>query len=206
MKVMYNTSMSNKPPSTKNIEKALGIADDISKIGNLSSDEEKKKQFEERQKKLKEIQEQMQKKRTGYEDDKAYIKDMYKELAETAMIGVRIMQEEAGMTGDYKNVESLAAAANAVKAALDGLKSVEIDEEKLRIERDKVDIRRVAANSILSKTPSIGDGNTVNNTIVHVGTTGDLIRALKQAEREEQKIVETQAEIIDPKEDKEKDE
>ena len=197
--------MSNKPPSTKNIEKALGIADDISKLGNMSSDDEKKKQFEERQKKLKDIQEQMQKKRTGYEDDKAYIKDMYKELAETAMIGVRIMQEEAGMTGDYKNVESLAAAANAVKAALDGLKSVEIDEEKLRIEREKLDIRRVTANSILNKTPALGD--TVNNTTVYVGSTGDLIRALKQADNDEKnKTIEATAEIIDPKEEKEKDE
>ena len=205
MKVMYNTIMSNKPPSTKNIEKALGIADDISKLGNMSSDDEKKKQFEERQKKLKDIQEQMQKKRTGYEDDKAYIKDMYKELAETAMIGVRIMQEEAGMTGDYKNVESLAAAANAVKAALDGLKSVEIDEEKLRIEREKLDIRRVTANSILNKTPALGD--TVNNTTVYVGSTGDLIRALKQADNDEKnKTIEATAEIIDPKEEKEKDE
>jgi hypothetical protein len=197
--------MSNKPPSTKNIEKALGIADDISKLGNISSDDEKKKQFEERQKKLKDIQEQMQKKRTGYEDDKAYIKDMYKELAETAMIGVRIMQEEAGMTGDYKNVESLAAAANAVKAALDGLKSVEIDEEKLRIEREKLDIRRVTANSILNKTPALGD--TVNNTTVYVGSTGDLIRALKQADNDEKnKTIEATAEILDPKEEKEKDE
>jgi hypothetical protein len=205
MKVMYNTIMSNKPPSTKNIEKALGIADDISKLGNMSSDEEKKRQFEERQKKLKDIQEQMQKKRTGYEDDKAYIKDMYKELAETAMIGVRIMQEEAGMTGDYKNVESLAAAANAVKAALDGLKSVEIDEEKLRIEREKLDIRRVTANSILNKTPALGD--TVNNTTVYVGSTGDLIRALKQADNDEKnKTIEATAEILDPKEEKEKDE
>lgn len=205
MKVMYNTIMSNKPPSTKNIEKALGIADDISKLGNISSDDEKKKQFEERQKKLKDIQEQMQKKRTGYEDDKAYIKDMYKELAETAMIGVRIMQEEAGMTGDYKNVESLAAAANAVKAALDGLKSVEIDEEKLRIEREKLDIRRVTANSILNKTPALGD--TVNNTTVYVGSTGDLIRALKQADNDEKnKTIEATAEILDPKEEKEKDE
>lgn len=201
---MYNTNMANKPPSTKNIEKALGIADDISKLGNLSSDEEKKRQFEERQKKLKDIQEQMQKKRTGYEDDKAYIKDMYKELAETAMIGVRIMQEEAGMTGDYKNVESLAAAANAVKAALDGLKSVEIDEEKLRIEREKLDIRRVTANSILNKTPALGD--TVNNTTVYVGSTGDLIRALKQADNDEKnKTIEATAEILDPEEEKEKD-
>lgn len=201
---MYNTNMANKPPSTKNIEKALGIADDISKLGNLSSDEEKKRQFEERQKKLKDIQEQMQKKRTGYEDDKAYIKDMYKELAETAMIGVRIMQEEAGMTGDYKNVESLAAAANAVKAALDGLKSVEIDEEKLRIEREKLDIRRVTANSILNKTPALGD--TVNNTTVYVGSTGDLIRALKQADNDEKnKTIEATVEILDPKEEKDKD-
>jgi hypothetical protein len=130
---------------------------------------------------------------------------MYKELAETAMIGVRIMQEEAGMTGDYKNVESLAAAANAVKAALDGLKSVEIDEEKLRIEREKLDIRRVTANSILNKTPALGD--TVNNTTVYVGSTGDLIRALKQADNDEKnKTIEATAEILDPKEEKEKDE
>ena len=193
----------NKPASTKNIEKALGIAEDVSKLSNITSDDEKKRQYAERQEKLKEIQEQFKMKRSTYEQDKDFIKDMYKELAETGMIAVRIMQEEAGMTGDYKNVEALAAAANSVSQALDGLKSVEIDEEKLRIERDKVDIRRTTANSIL-KAPGI-TGGTVNNTTVYVGSTGDLIRAMKQADREENKIIDATAEIIDPVEEKEKE-
>lgn len=184
-----------KAPSTKNIEKALGIADDVSKLNNITSDEEKKKQFAERQEKLKDIQEQFKKKRTSYEDDKDFIKDMYKELVETGMMAARIMQEEAGMTGDYKNVEALAAVANSVKQALDGLKSVEIDEEKLRIERDKVDIKRTAAANIAAK-PSILGTPTVNNTTVYVGSTGDLIRALKQADKDENKTIEAAAEIV----------
>jgi hypothetical protein len=192
--------MSNAP-STKNIEKALGIAEDVSKLSNITSDSEKKMQFEARQTKLKELKDAFTKKRTEYQDDKDFIKDMYRELAETGMVAVRIMQEEAGITGDYKNVEALAAAASSVSQALDGLKSVEIDEEKLRIERDKVDIRRTTANSILNKGPGI-TGDTVNNTIVHVGSTADLIKALKQAEREENlKTIEAVVEIVDQKEE-----
>lgn len=198
----------SKAPSTKNIEKALGIAEDVSKL-NVSSDDEKKKQFAERQEKLKDIQEELKKKRSNYQDDKDFVKDMYRELAETGMIAVRIMQEEAGMTGDYKNVEALAAAANSVTQALQALKDVELDEEKLRIEREKVDIRRNTANSIINKNSCLpgveSPGQTVNN-IIHVGSTGDLIRALKQAEKEEQaKTLEATAEIIDPKEEQEKE-
>jgi hypothetical protein len=44
------------------------------------------------------------------------------------MMAVRIMNEEAGMTVDYKNVEALAAAAGSVHQALEGLKNVELDE------------------------------------------------------------------------------
>jgi hypothetical protein len=200
----------SKAPSTKNIEKALGIADDLTKL-NVSSDDEKKKQFEERQKKLKDIQEQFQKKRATYEQDKDFIKDMYREIAESGMIAVRIMQEEAGMTGDYKNVEAMASMVSSVASALDGLKNVELDEEKLRIEKDKVNIRRDTANSIITRNSILnycsGDapgGQTVNN-IVHVGSTGDLIRMLKQAEKDEAKTVETTAEIIDPKEEQDKE-
>lgn len=191
--------MSNKPPSTKHIENALGIGDDLSKMPNRSSDDEKKAQFEERKTKLKEIQEQFKKKRATYEQDKEFIKDMYKELAETGMIAVRIMEEEAGMTGDYKNVEALAAAANSVSQALDGLKSVELDEEKLRIERDKVDIRRQTANSILTKNPGITSQNG-GVTNVFVGSQADLIRALKEADKleKEAKTVEIIAEKVTP--------
>ena len=200
----------SKAPSTKNIEKALGIADDLTKL-NVSSDDEKKKQFEERQKKLKDIQEQFQKKRATYEQDKDFIKDMYREIAESGMIAVRIMQEEAGMTGDYKNVEAMASMVSSVASALDGLKNVELDEEKLRIEKDKVNIRRDTANSIITLNSILNNGSgdapggqTVNN-IVHVGSTGDLIRMLKQAEKDEAKTVETTAEIIDPKEEQDKE-
>jgi hypothetical protein len=200
----------SKAPSTKNIEKALGIADDLTKL-NVSSDDEKKKQFEERQKKLKDIQEQFQKKRATYEQDKDFIKDMYREIAESGMIAVRIMQEEAGMTGDYKNVEAMASMVSSVASALDGLKNVELDEEKLRIEKDKVNIRRDTANSIITRNSILNNGSgdapggqTVNN-IVHVGSTGDLIRMLKQAEKDEAKTVETTAEIIDPKEEQDKE-
>jgi hypothetical protein len=38
-----------------------------------------------------------------------------------------------------------------------------------------------------------------------VGSTGDLIRMLKQAEKDEAKTVETTAEIIDPKEEQDKE-
>jgi hypothetical protein len=191
--------MANKPPSTKHIENALGIGEDLSKMPVKSFDEEKKAQFEERQKKLKDIQESFKKKRATYEQDKEFIKDMYKELAETGMIAVRIMEEEAGMTGDYKNVEALAAAANSVSQALDGLKAVELDEEKLRIEREKLDIRRQSANSILNKTPGItSQAGGVTN--VFVGSQADLIRAIKEAEKQskiEEKTVEAKAEIVE---------
>jgi hypothetical protein len=188
-----------KAPSTKSIEKALGIADDINKLNVESTDNEKKRMYEERQKKLKAIKDQFEKKRATYEQDKDFIKDLYREVAETSMMAVRIMQEEAGMTGDYKNVEALAAAANSVTQALDGLKNVELDEEKLRIEREKVGINRMKAESIVNKASIFGgeQGKTVNN-IVHVGSTGDLIRALKQAEKEE-KIVEATAEVVEKK-------
>jgi hypothetical protein len=188
-----------KAPSTKSIEKALGIADDVNKLNVESSDNEKKRMYEERQKKLKAIKDQFEKKRATYEQDKDFIKDLYREVAETSMMAVRIMQEEAGMTGDYKNVEALAAAANSVTQALDGLKNVELDEEKLRIEREKVGINRMKAESIVNKASIFGgeQGKTVNN-IVHVGSTGDLIRALKQAEKEE-KIVEATAEVVEKK-------
>lgn len=198
--------MSQKPPSTKNIENALGIGEEVSKMTVKTFDEEKKAQFDERQKKLKEIQEQIKKKRSTYEQDKEFIKDMYKELAETGMVAVRIMQEEAGMTGDYKNVEALAAAANSVTQALDGLKSVELDEEKLRIERDKVDIKRQSANSILNKNPGITQqGGTTN---VFIGSQAELIRALKKAEMDEaaeKKTIDASADVIkdDAKEVKE---
>jgi hypothetical protein len=176
--------MANKPQSTKNIETALGIADDVSKLSNISSDDEKKKQFEERQNKLKAMQEELKIKRATYQEDKDFIKDMYKELAETAMVGVRIMQEEAGMTGDYKNVEALAAAANAVSQALDGLKSVEHDEEKLRIEREKIEVKRLS-------NINTGKGGIISETtnIYAMGTTADIIRSIKEAEAEKNKTI-----------------
>jgi 2-phospho-L-lactate transferase/gluconeogenesis factor (CofD/UPF0052 family) len=64
--------MAGKPPSTKNIEKALGIGDNVLK--DMSSDDEKKKQFEERQEKLKKIHAEFQRKKVNYEQDKDFIK------------------------------------------------------------------------------------------------------------------------------------
>jgi hypothetical protein len=179
--------MSNdKSPSTKNIEKALGITDDLSKISGVVSDEDKKKQHEDRNEKIKLIQQELKNKRTTYDQDKDFIKDMYRELAETAMTTLRIMQDETGNTGDYKNAEAVAALATSVVNALEGFKNVEIDEEKVRIEREKLDIRRNAAAGALGGGQSIlGGGSTVNNTVVHIGSTGDLIRALRQAEKDE---------------------
>lgn len=168
-----------KAPSTRNMENALGIGEEISKISGISSDEEKNKQFEDRQKKLKEIQNEFKQKHSSYQHDKDYIKEMYKELAETSMMAVRIMQEEAGMTGDYKNVEALAAAANAVSTALNGLKNVDIDEEKLRIERDKVDIRRSAVISTLTGSGSNGNGTTN----VFFSSNVEFLKAIKDAEK-----------------------
>jgi hypothetical protein len=184
--------MSNAP-STKNLEKALGIGDDVSKISNITSDDEKKKQFEERQARLKDIQDQFRKKRSDYQEDKDFVKDMYKELAETGMIAVRIMQEEAGMTGDYKNVEAMAAASNAVAQALDGLKSVEIDEEKLRIERDKVEIRRISSNKESVPGITSAAGGVTN---VFVGSTFDLLKAIKDAEKDAKNAAIKDAEVI----------
>jgi hypothetical protein len=178
--------MSNKPASTKSIEQALGISDSIAKMEVHSSDDEKKKQFEERQNKLKKIQEAFVDKKKTYENDKEFIKDMLRELAETAMTGAAIMKEEAGMTGDYKNVESLATATNAAVSALTALQNVELEEERIRIEHEKVNIRKVASEngSILGGTNKI----TQNN--VFVGSHAELLKALKNAENiEKDKVI-----------------
>ena len=182
-----------KSPTANNIEKALGISDDLTKLNVASEDSDKKKQFEDRQQKLAETKNEFIRKRATYEQDKDFIKEMYKELAETAMIAVRIMQEEAGVTGDYKNVEALAAAANAVAGALSGLKDVEHDEEKLRIEREKVEIKK-------NSTPRAPGISTTGTTNVFVGTTADLIKELKKSNMEDLKNIEgtvNKDEIID---------
>jgi hypothetical protein len=189
--------MAGKPPSTKNIEKALGIGDNVLK--DMSSDDEKKKQFEERQEKLKKIHAEFQRKKVNYEQDKDFIKDVYRELIEQSMMAVRIMNEEAGMTGDYKNVEALAAAAGSVHQALEGLKNVELDEEKLRIEREKVDIRRTSVNSVLSNNSTLPGIGTSNTTNVFVGSTAELLKSIREAEKE--MLVEVQAEVVDKAKD-----
>lgn len=183
----------SKAPSTKNIEKALGISEDVSKLNNTTSDDEKKRQFDERQEKLKIVQEAFKQKKASYEDDKHFIKEMYREIVESGMITMRIMQEEASMTGDYKNAEALAAVSNSITQALDKLKSVEMDEEKLRIERDKLELKRISGNKELTPGITTAAGGTTN---VFVGSTFDMLKAIKEAEKEAKMEVIKNAEVI----------
>lgn len=186
--------MSNSP-STKHIEKSLGIADDISKLAGITTDDEKKKQFEERQRKLKEMQETLDKKKLEKKEDKEFVRDLYKELAEVGMMGVRIAQEEAGLTGDYKNIEAMAAAVNSVTSALNGLKSIDHDDEKIKLEREKMEVKKLTAQS---QVPNITTANGGTTNVI-MCSTADILKQLKDAEKAQAKQIKDAIPVIEEK-------
>jgi hypothetical protein len=154
----------------KSIENALGIGDKIRQIEedeNNINEDEKRKRFEVRKNEVSKIKAEIQKLKENPDDN--FIKEGLRELASIGLQSMRILQDEVEIDPNGRAVECMAAMSNSVTAALKQLQSVELDKEKMKIEKEKVNIK---------KTASLPAGKTINNVLV-TGSVSDLIKAMK---------------------------
>lgn len=199
--------MSNNSPSNKKIEKALGISkiNDLDEMDDFNEEEQKKK-LEERKESIasnKKLLETL-KKNSGKDED--FIREMLKDVAMSGMTIVKVLEEEMQLDVKARNVETAAEMMNAVTAALGKLQSISEHDDKMGLEKEKLEIKK---NS--------GDVPNITNNIIASGTMTELLDSFKKSGvtdigivdtdvvevKENNKTIDVKADVIIEKDEKE---
>jgi len=135
-------------------------------------------EHEDRIKKVQEIKDKVEELVSGI-DDKEFLKSSLKEIISTGLITSKIIQNEVEINGKGRDAECLSTLLNSVGSAVKEFKNIDNDEEKLKIEYEKLEVKRNA-----------GSNGSVTNQMF-VGTNNDMKEmALKLLEQTEEKIIE----------------
>ncbi len=139
-------------------------------------------EHEDRIKKVQEIKDKVEELVSGI-DDKEFLKSSLKEIISTGLITSKIIQNEVEINGKGRDAECLSTLLNSVGSAVKEFKNIDNDEEKLKIEHEKLEVKRLA-----------GSNGSVTNQMF-VGTNNDMKEmALKLLEQSEEKIIEVEQE------------
>lgn len=167
-------------PSRSKIEKALGIGEKLANIetSEAPKDEENKERFINRQKLAKKLHEQLEtKKKLESEittEDEVFLKERLRSFIQVAETAAQLLQQELETTGDYKVAESLGSVVNSGVAAVDKFASMNNDKKKFQLEERKLAARETASPNLTQN----------NNITAFVGSTADLLKALKDQTKE----------------------
>jgi hypothetical protein len=176
--------------SKDKIDKALGIGDELKELDKQETDDEKKMRFEERKKAVAQIKKDLRKIREN--PDEEFIKENLRELATNGMIALRTIQEEIELNPNGRDVECMATMMNAISSSLKELKEVDNDKKKIDMEQQKIDLKKL----VTEKKPGIG----MQQNNVFVGSTNDLLKAIKHVTNDNNEIIDVDNED-DEKED-----
>ena len=90
-------------------------------------------------------------------------------MAGIGLESMRVLQDELEYDPSGRAVECMAAMTNAVSSTLKNLQNVEIDKEKLKIDQEKVAIKKHSA---------LGHNGTTNNILI-TGSVTDVLQTMK---------------------------
>jgi hypothetical protein len=116
-------------------------------------------------------------KELGKLDDKNYAKQVMKRMVERGFSVLDLLEQEMEKDVFARDAEVAGQLLNSITDIVTKINQLDIEDKKLELQERKV---KVAENKVLPDP----DGNTTNiqNNIIGVGTTSDLIRALLGAE------------------------
>ena len=150
----------NKKRAHKEIEDALEVEDD-------KKEDEDNSALLARLAKFKDMKEQDKQKAS--ENDKDFIKETLRELALMGLHAGRVLEDEIEVNGKGRDVECLAGIMSATRDTLKKLQDIELDEQKMEIEKKKLELRTISNNG----QPKL----TQNN--MFIGSHADMLKALK---------------------------
>ena len=169
----------------RQLEDALGIEPDDEKIKDPQAEAEAEEEaLQKRLAKVKAAKEEMKKRQD--EGDKDFIKETLREIAMIGVGAMHVMQDEIEVNGKGRDVECLAGLMNSTRDALKELQDVELDEQKMDLEKEKVEMRKNAGGNTAGRV-------TQNN--LFVGTQEDMIKMVREAQKMTEKIAD--ADIIE---------
>lgn len=176
--------------SKDKISKVLGIGDKLRDhdegVNDESlSEEDKRKRHQERKKEVAKIKAEISAMKKNADDD--FIKEGLRELAGIGLQSMRVLQDELEVDPSGRAVECMAAMSNATAAALKGIQNVDIDKEKLNLEREKVNIKKQSA---------LPSGQQTNNILI-TGSVTDVLQTIRDQQFENQEEIDEEVKEAD---------
>jgi hypothetical protein len=162
------------------LKKILGCSDDDIDISE-DNEEHKRERHNQRKEEIANIKKQVAKLKDS--SDEEFVKDALKEVASIGLESLRVLQNEVEDDPSGRAVECMAAMSNSVATALKNLQGVEVDKQKIAIEKEKVEVKRLGNKA----TANIG---TVNNNYITTNVS-DILDQMKEAELVEPENIET---------------
>lgn len=127
----------------------------------------------------------------GYDDDEEFTRDMLRDLAKTGMTLLKLQEEEMLQDASARNAETAAQVIAATTNAVDKLRDVGMSKEKLKIEKEKLELKKNAS----------GIAGPVTQNIIAVGSFSDIVKNLKNEDPEVGECI--NAEVVEVKEENE---
>lgn len=171
--------------------KALGIDDDLNDIDSqedsINDDDEKRRKHEERKQHVQEVKNKLKNLNKVAVEDKDYCRDVYKDVVSESLAIMNIMRYEIENDPSPRAVETFAALGNSIASTLKNLRELDVTDQKLEIDREKIEVKKMNANT----AANIGNGM--------VSTMSDMMKFIRKThdEIEEEKLIETEVEIVD---------
>lgn len=162
-------STNKQNTSQSKIDKALGITDnmDVGASGVLDEELQKKK-LEDRKELVKNEKSSLNNLKKISNKDSDFIREMLKNLATTGATMVKVMEEEMQLDPRARSAETAAELINSVTSTLDKLHSLTQHEDKMDIEKQKLEIKK-----------NVGNVPTLTANIVAAGSISDLLKSFK---------------------------
>ena len=154
--------------SKSKIDKALGIGDELKELDENTSDEEKRKRFEERKLAVQQIKKDLKKIRENPDED--FIKEHLRELATSGMVALRTIQDEIELNPSGRDVECMATLMNSIASSLKELKDVDNDKVKIGQKQQEIDLKKLRSTE---------NGGRLTQNNVFIGSVNDLRKAIK---------------------------
>lgn len=168
--------------SKDKISKVLGVGEKLRDhdegVDEASmSEDEKRKRHDERKKEVAKIKAEIANMKKNSDED--FIKEGLRELAGIGLQSMRVLQDELEVDPSGRAVECMAAMSNATAAALKGIQNVDVDKEKLALEKEKVNIKKNAA---------LPAGHQTNNILI-TGSVTDVLQTIRDQQFQNQEEI-----------------
>jgi hypothetical protein len=157
----------------KKIDDLLEVGDKIRELeeGDTSDDDKRKRQNE-RKNAIKKINAEIAALKNN--DDEKFVQESLREIATIGLSSMRVLQGEIEEDPSGRAVECMAAITNAVTNAVKQIQNRDIDERKIRVEEEKLTIKKNIALP----------GGTGTTNVLMIGSMKEVLGAMRDGEFE----------------------